>query len=120
MNKLIFGMASAVCLFAFAAPALAAGNICISTFDIVSSTPKDDGSAIDFHMRDGSVWHNDLTGRCPDLKFNGYVWNIRNPNQSVCEHEQSLRVMRSGEVCVLGKFTQIKPPRSKMEKHTPN
>ena len=117
MSKLLFGVAAA--LIALSTPALAAGNICISTRDILNSTPKDDGSAIDFHMRDGSVWHNDLQGRCPDLKFDGYAWNVRNPDQTVCEHEQSLHVLRSGEVCVLGKFTQIKPPRS-MEKHASN
>jgi hypothetical protein len=115
MKKLLFG-AAVFSLIAGSAPALAAGNVCISTRDIENSKPADDGSAIDFHMRDGSVWHNDLQGRCPDLKFDGYVWNVRNPDQTVCEREQSLRVLRSGEVCVLGKFTQIKPARA-AEKH---
>ena len=117
MRKLFFGAAAVTLCVGLAAPALAEGNICISTRDIRNSTPKDDGSAIDFTMKDGSIWHNDLQGRCPDLKFNGFEWTIRNPAERVCEHEQSLRVLRSGEVCVLGKFTQTKPPRSKMEKH---
>ena len=117
MSKILFGTAAVAILLGVAAPAFAAGNMCISTRDIVSSTPNDDGSAISFKMRDGSVWRNDLQGRCPDLKFDGYAWTIRNPSDRVCEHEQSLRVLRSGQVCVLGKFTQEKPSRTQMEKH---
>ena len=116
MSKLLFGMVTAISLLAVSAPVMAAGNICISTRDVVNSKPKDDGSAIDFHMRDGSVWRNDLHGRCPDLKFNGFVWTVRNPDGSVCENEQTFRVLQSGEVCKLGKFTQVTPPRS-MQKH---
>ena len=117
MRKFLFAMTAAISLFAVTAPALAAGNLCISSRDILNTTPQDDGSAILFHMRDGSVWRNDLQGRCPDLKFDGFVWNVRNPDETVCEHEQSLRVLQSGEVCVLGKFTRVAPPRTRMEKH---
>ena len=117
MRKFLFGMAAAASLAAFSAPALAAGPICLSTRDMRQTTPQDDGTAILFHMRDGSVWRNDLHGRCPDLKYDGFVWNLRNPSEAVCENEQVLRVLRSGEICTLGKFTQIAPPRSRMEKH---
>lgn len=117
MRKCLFGMAAAVSLIAVTAPALAAGPICLSTRDMRTTTPQDDGTAIVFHMRDGSVWRNDLHGRCPDLKFNGFVWTIHDPVAQVCENEQTIRVLRSGEVCQLGKFTQISPPRGKMEKH---
>ena len=118
MSKLLFGMAAvAISSRRRGAGAFAAGNMCTSTRDIVSSTPNDDGSAISFNMRDGSVWRNDLQGRCPDLKFDGYAWTIRNPGDRVCEHEQSLRVLRSGQVWPLGKFTQVKPSRAQMEKH---
>ncbi len=119
MSKILFGTALVAIGMGFAAPSFAAGNVCISTRDIQSSTPKDDGSAITFKMKDGSVWRNDLHGRCPDLKFTGYEWNIRNPDGSVCENEQTIRVLRSGEICQLGKFTQEKPARS-MEKHAQN
>jgi hypothetical protein len=120
MSKILFGTAAVAICMGFAAPAFAAANICISTRDIQSSTPKDDGSAITFKMRDGSVWRNDLNGRCPDLKFDGFAWTIRNPGETVCENEQTIRVLRSGEICQLGKFTQITPPRAKMEKHAAN
>jgi hypothetical protein len=117
MKKLLLGITAAVSLVAVAAPALAAGNICLSTRDMRQSSPRDDGGAITFYMRDGSVWRNDLIGRCPDLKFNGYVWTVRNPDGTVCENEQTFRVLQSGEVCKLGKFTQITPSRAQMDKH---
>jgi len=117
MSKFLLGMAAAASLIAITAPALAAGPICLSTRDMRETTPRDDGAAITFRMRDGSVWRNDLVGRCPDLKFNGFVWTIHDPVAQVCENEQTIHVLRSGEVCQLGKFTQISPARGKMEKH---
>jgi hypothetical protein len=114
MSKLLFGVTAAISLIAVSAPALAA-TVCLPTRSITNTTPKDDGTAITFKMRDGSVWRNDLKGRCPDLKFDGFEWTIRNPDGSVCENEQTIRVLRSGEICALGKFTQVTPPRA--EKH---
>lgn len=85
--------------------------ICLSIRKMAATEPQKDGRAIIFTMRDGSIWRNNLHGQCPDLKFNGFVWVALNPDYTVCEDEQSLRVLRSGEICVLGKFSQIKPPR---------
>ena len=97
-----------------AAPAAEAANICISTRNIIDSQPQRDGKAIFFRMRDGTEWRNDLKGNCGDLRFNGFVWIVRNPDETVCENMQSLRVLNSGQICVLGKFTQTAPP------HKPN
>lgn len=112
MSKFLFGTTMALCLIAVSAPALAA-TVCLSTRDMKQTKPKDDGTAITFTMRDGSVWRNDLKGRCPDLRFNGFAWTIHDPAAQVCENEQTLRVLRSGEICQLGKFTQEKPARGK-------
>ena len=84
-------------------------HICISTRDIVSSHEEGNGAALLFKMRDGTQYRNKLQGKCPDLVFNGYEWNIRNPDYSVCENEQSLRVLQSGQVCMLGKFEKLSP-----------
>jgi hypothetical protein len=110
MRKFVYAAAIFAGLVAAGAPANAA-NICISTRDVLDTQPQDDGKAIIFRMRNGAVWRNDLQGACPDLRFDGFAWTIRNPDQTVCEHMQSLRVLRSGQICVLGKFTQITPPR---------
>src|SRR5262249_32097636 len=93
-----------------------AAPICLRTQDMISTQPQKGGASIIFDMRDGSTWRNDLHGRCPDLWFNtGFIWTIRNGDGTVCENQQSLRVIRSGEVCVLGKFTQLTPSRA--ERH---
>ena len=92
----------------FAAPAFAK-NVCIDTRDIVGSDSKD-GKTMTFRMRDGTTIVNHLQGSCPDLKFNGYVWSLRSGDTQVCERQQSLRVLQSGQICVLGKFD---PPVSK-------
>ncbi len=110
MRKFLYAAAIFVGMTAAAAPANAV-NICISTRDILNTQPQDDGRAILFHMRNGAVWRNDLQGACPDLRFDGFAWTVRNPDGTVCEHMQSLRVLRSGQVCVLGKFTQVTAPR---------
>ena len=86
----------------FAAPALAA-TTCIQTRDIVSSN-SDDGKLLVFKLKNGQTMVNHLRGSCPDLRFNGYVWVLRSGDTKVCENQQSLRVLQSGQVCVLGKF----------------
>jgi hypothetical protein len=42
----------------------------------------------------------------PNVKFNGFDWVVRGITEEVCENVQSFRVLRSGEVCVLGTFDQ--------------
>lgn len=111
----LFGLAFAGVLLA--AGAAEAAPICLSTRNMIDTQPNKDGSALTFTMRDGSVWRNDLHGRCPDLNFatGGFEWTIRNPDQTVCENEQALHVPRSGETCILGKFTKLRPSRA--ERH---
>src|SRR6201996_9201593 len=99
---------------AFAQPAKA--PICLSPRNIANPSPSPDGTAITFRMTDGSVWRNDLRGRCPDLKWDGFSWTSANPMAQVCENEQTLRLMHTGEVCGLGKFTQLAPPHA--EQHS--
>ena len=112
-------MKKTLCIAALATPMFAgvvqAAPICLSTRDMLQTEPAKDGASITFQMRDGSVWRNDLHGRCPDLQFDGFAWRIREANDSVCEDTQSLRVLRSGQICVLGKFTQVQ--RSRAEQH---
>ena len=80
-------------------------DTCVRTRDIVGTDSKD-GRTLVFRMRDGRTLVNHLKGVCPDLIFNGFVWVVRGAIEEVCENTQSLRVLRSGQVCVLGKFDQ--------------
>lgn len=92
-----------------ATAAAAAPPMCLQLRDIVSAK-SDDGKIMKFTMRDGRVLYNNLQGVCPGLRFNGFEWTIRSGAQEVCEGQQSLRVLQSGEVCVLGKFGP--PPKA--------
>lgn len=86
-----------------AAPALAA-TTCIDTRNIRESHQVENGKALIFTMRNGTVYRNNLKGACPDLVFNGYVWVIRNPDNTVCDNEETIKVLRSGEICQIGTF----------------
>ena len=114
-------MATAGLVFA-AAPALAQSHVCINTRDIVSSKSTD-GKTMVFKMRDGTILVNHLQGVCPDLKFNGFAWSLRSGDTEVCENAQSLHVIQSSEVCVLGKFDpplKAPPIADAPEKHASN
>ena len=93
-----------------AVPALAQSHICIDSRNIVSSKSTD-GKTMVFKMKDGTTLVNHLQGSCSDLKFEGFAWDLRSGDTMVCENAQSLHVINSPQICVLGKFD---PP--KMEK----
>ena len=108
MKRLPFVLAAAAMLLA-TAPAGAAPRICLDPHDIQGQASPD-GKVIVFHMRDGTVWRNMLQKPCPDLRFYGFSWTLRGPAE-VCENQQSLHVLHSGETCFLGKFEKVSPPR---------
>jgi len=95
---------------ASAASPASAAPVCLRTRDIVSTDSKD-GKLMTFKMRDGRVLVNHLQGICTDLRFNGFVWTIRGPEE-VCERQQSFRVLQSGQICTLGKFDPVKDKRA--------
>jgi hypothetical protein len=109
MKRLLSNTAlAATGLAVLLAAAPAAAKVCLRVQDITSSVPTKDGSAIIFKMNNGKVWRNELGNTCPGLRFNGFAWVIRG-SQEVCDNMQSFQVLHSGEVCKLGKFTEVKP-----------
>jgi hypothetical protein len=105
MKTVVMALAGLVCA---AAPAFA-DRVCIDSRNIVSSKSTD-GKTLVFKMRDGTTLVNHLQGSCPDLKFYGFAWDLRSGDTTVCENMQSLRVIRSPQICTLGKFD---PPAGK-------
>jgi hypothetical protein len=97
-------IATLALVVATAAPA--AAKMCVQSRDITSATSKD-GKLMTFKMRDGRVLVNHLQGVCSDLKFEGFIWELHGTDD-VCENQQSLKVLRSGQICVLGKFDVVK------------
>jgi hypothetical protein len=79
---------------------------CIDIRDIASSTPAKGGASILFTMKNGRQWRNDLQSGCPSLDFAGFAWTFRGTTE-VCDGEKSIRVLRSGEICKLGNFSEV-------------
>jgi len=97
----------AIMALSIAAVTPAAANICVKSRDIQSTDSKD-GKLMTFKMKDGSVLVNHLQGICSDLRFEGFTWVLRGGDENICENQQTLRVLRSGQTCILGKFDQVK------------
>jgi hypothetical protein len=100
----------------FVSPVQAAGysqpqtNVCLYTY-LIDSTDTPDESTIVFHMKDGKTWANKLPRRCPGLRFHGFSYVVRGNNE-ICGNLQSIRVLETGNVCLLGPFvpSETKPP----------
>ena len=99
-------MITAILFLTIAVATPATAKMCVQSRDILSTDSKD-GKLMTFKMRDGSVLVNHLQGICSDLKFEGFTWVLRG-NDDICENQQSLRVLRSGQTCLLGKFDVVK------------
>ncbi len=107
MKKFLAGF----CLIGALAIAGPAFALCLSEQDVVSTTPSKDGKLLTFKLRDGRVLVNHLQGACPDLRFNGFAWVLHGPND-ICENMQSIRVIQSGQICVLGRFSPAGAPKA--------
>lgn len=84
---------------------------CIRSSDIRSSQPADDEKSITFSMRNGDQWRNDLHGRCSGLRFSGFAWVLH--SDEICDDQQTLRVLQSGSICMIGKFIKAPKPAPK-------
>lgn len=108
---LVAALAAATTLPAAAQPA-PSQKICLNNQD-VRSAQSTDGKTMVFKMRNGTTYINHLRGSCPGLRFNGFAWELRGI-ADICENQQTLRVLRSGEICMLGKFDPPLPPGAKL------
>ena len=106
MKHLSMAMLTGLMLASLAVQPAAAG-VCLNVKSIRNSDVAKDGRAITFEMKDGKIWRNDLKGQCPDLWFNGFSWRVQ--ADTVCDDEPGLRVIHSGQICQLGKFTAMTP-----------
>jgi len=94
-------------LAAFAvSPAIAeppAAPKCLHSINIKNTTVPNDRTIL-FQMNNGTVWRNDLRNSCPDLKFYGFIY-VATPPDDICGDVQSIRVIHTGAVCLLGPFS---------------
>lgn len=100
---------AAAAVAAFTALPAFASPVCLQVSRI-DHTHVVDAKNVLFYMKGGKVWHNALRNACPALNFHGFVMNVAGGNDSVCSNMQSIKVIESGEVCMLGEFTPYSPP----------
>jgi hypothetical protein len=86
-------------------------NLCLVSWGIDHTSTVDKGKAIVFHMKDGTAWRNTLAAPCPGLNFHGFVYVTHTDN--ICSNMQSISVIETHEVCMLGAFTPEAPPPAK-------
>jgi len=100
----ILSMALAPVTSADAAP------ICLKTY-LIRSTKVANSNTIDFRMTDGTVYRNKLRSSCSGLNFNGFLYETR--INEICDNLQTVRVLRTHQVCMLGAFAKLPPPSTK-------
>lgn len=93
------------------APAAKPRNVCLQTYRIDHTIYKREDNSILFHMRSGKIWKNHLRTPCSGLSFNGFAYV--NHTGEICGDFQSIRVLQTKEVCMLGPFTPYEEPKLK-------
>ena len=107
MKTGVFALAAIV---AFTVPALADDNrsICLRTQDVDHTQVLNDHQIL-FYMRGQKIWLNTLQSRCITLpNQEGFTWSSAFPE--FCGGAETIRVVRTGEVCRLGQFSPYEKP----------
>jgi hypothetical protein len=106
------GILSAAALgTAFAVPSptnVGPGGACIYSRDIDHTRAPDDKTIL-FYMRDGMVYRSNLPQACSQLSFNGFAYGPIPPDE-ICGNLQMIRVIRTGNVCMMGPLMPYTPP----------
>src|SRR3954469_21647773 len=84
-------------------------NVCLKTY-LIDHTKSPDDRTIVFTMKDGSAYQSTLPTLCPQLSINGFAY-VATPPSDVCGNLQTIRVIRTGSVCMLGPLVQVAPKR---------
>ena len=84
----------------------APGNSCLWAYQVDHTSVAPDTKSIVFHMKDGTTVTNTLPAACNGLAMHGFSYVSR--SDSVCVG-QGIRVIESGQVCMLGAFGPTTP-----------
>jgi hypothetical protein len=75
---------------------------------LIDHTKTPDDRTILFTMKNGAVYRSTLPATCPQLSFNGFSY-VATPPDQICGNLQTIRVIRTGAVCMLGPLVQMTP-----------
>jgi hypothetical protein len=84
--------------------------VCLRAHDVDHTHVLNDHQIL-FYMRGKKIWLNTLHGRCVTLPVQeGFAWSSSFPEY--CANAETIRVVRTGELCQLGEFTPYEKPVS--------
>ena len=106
MKAYIIAAAALGLAFSHAQAASAEVPMCLVAH-MVDHTHVVNPSRVQFVMKDGKVWQNDLHAACNGLNFHGF--EILGHQDELCGG-QGISVIETHEVCQLGNFTAYVPP----------
>jgi hypothetical protein len=105
-------------LFALSAPALAApaladpagqsGGVCIDATEIDHTHVLNNRQVL-FYMKDRKVWLNTLRNTCTTLPIQE-AFVLPTGFSTFCSNAQSITVLNTRQVCLLGEFTKYQKP----------
>jgi len=107
MKASVFALAA---ILASAAPALAdqSSSSCLPADDVNHTQVLNDHQIL-FYMRNKKIWLNTLQARCVSLPIQE-GFSFSSAFSEYCPNTETIRVVRSGEVCKLGGFTPYEKP----------
>jgi hypothetical protein len=93
-----------------AVPALAeqSSSSCLPADDVNHTQVLNDHQIL-FYMRNKKVWLNTLRGRCVSLPIQE-GFSFSSSFSEYCPNSETIKVIRTGEVCQLGGFTPYEKP----------
>ncbi len=107
MRTVLLASALALVWLATGAVAQNSGSKCLRTI-LIDRTKAPDDRTLLFYMKNGAVYQSTLAANCPQLSIYGFSY-VATPPDEICGNLQSIRVIRSGAVCLLGPLVQITP-----------
>lgn len=82
-------------------------NVCLDGYRIDHTKAIDDRTIM-FYMKTGVSYSNTLKNHCPGLRVYGFSY-VTTPPDKICGNLQSIRVLHTGSICLLGPFVPITP-----------
>ena len=98
---------SSLAIFPASAAAPTRSNVCIRSYQIDHTKAPNDRTLI-FYMKNGAAYQSTLVSDCPELSIYGFSY-MPAPLDQICGNLQSIRVIRTGSVCMLGPLVPITP-----------
>ncbi len=82
-------------------------QVCVQS-NLIDHTEILNKTQILFYMTGKKIWLNTLPSPCSMDNTDGFVWKSSIPQY--CDNLETIKIIRTGQVCRLGKFTPYEKP----------